>query len=71
MGPHVLKLITLESVETLKIFSEIALGFIAFSIGSEFKMSYFKKVGMTPIVIAFMEAFVAVSGCRGFDYNRK
>ncbi len=60
MGPHVLKLITLESVETLKIFSEIALGFIAFSIGSEFKMSYFKKVGMTPIVIAFMEAFVAV-----------
>ena len=60
LGPHVLKLITLESVETLKIFSEIALGFIAFSIGSEFKMSYFKKVGMTPIVIAFMEAFVAV-----------
>ena len=60
LGPYMLNIINMESVETLGIFSEIALGFIAFSIGSEFKMSYFKQVGTTPIVIAFMEAFVAV-----------
>ncbi len=60
LGPYMLNVINMESVETLGIFSEIALGFIAFSIGSEFKMSYFKQVGTTPIVIAFMEAFVAV-----------
>lgn len=60
IGPSLLNLVPAESVETLKVFSEIALGFIAFSIGSEFKISYFKKVGMTPVVIAFMEAFGAV-----------
>ncbi len=60
IGPYFLNLVSIESVEGLKIFSEIALGFIAFSIGSEFKISYFKKVGITPIVIAFAEAFGAV-----------
>ena len=60
VGPYFLNLVSLESVEGLKVFSEIALGFIAFSIGGEFKISYFKKVGMTPVVIAFCEAFGAV-----------
>lgn len=60
IGPSVLNVISMETIATMKVFSEIALGFIAFSIGSEFKISYFKKVGMTPVVIAFLEAFVAV-----------
>lgn len=60
VGPSLLNLVSGETIEILKVFSEIALGFIAFSIGSEFKISYFKKVGMTPVVIAFLEAFVAV-----------
>lgn len=60
VGPYVLNIINVESVEILTLFSELALGFIAFSIGSEFKISYFKRVGLTPIVIAFMEAIFAV-----------
>lgn len=40
--------------------SEIALGFIAFTIGTEFQLSYFKKVGTKPIVIAFFESIFAV-----------
>ncbi|HOJ44908.1 MAG TPA: cation:proton antiporter [Bacilli bacterium] len=47
-------------VETIKIIADIELAFIAFSIGTEFKLEYFKKLGPAPVVIAFMEAFFAV-----------
>lgn len=60
LGPYVLNVITETTVEQLGIFSNIALGFIAFSIGSEFKLSYFKRVGVTPIVIASLESLFAV-----------
>lgn len=60
IGPSVLNLVHGEALEQLAFMSSIALGFIAFSIGSEFKASYFKRVGMTPIVIAILEAMVAV-----------
>lgn len=59
-GPYVLKLIPLEAVESFKVIPEIALGFIAFSIGAEFKLKYLKKVGKSPVVIAVLEALVAV-----------
>lgn len=60
IGPFMLGLIPESITENMNIISDIALGFIAFSIGSEFKISYFKRVGVTPIVIAFFEAFLAV-----------
>ncbi len=60
IGPYMLNIIPLEVTENLTILSDLALGFIAFSIGSEFKISYFKRVGMTPIVIAILEASFAV-----------
>lgn len=60
IGPSFLNLVTKEGVESLSFLSSIALGFIAFSIGSEFKASYFKRVGITPIVIALLEAVTAV-----------
>ncbi len=60
IGPSFLNLVTKEGVESLSFLSSIALGFIAFSIGSEFKASYFKRVGITPIVIALLEAVIAV-----------
>jgi len=59
IGPYVFKLIPLDLVEGLELVSEMALGFIAFSIGSEFKLSYLKKAGMLPIVIALFEALTA------------
>lgn len=59
LGPYVLRLIPGSIVEEMGVIPDAALGFIAFSVGSEFKMSYIKRVGMTPIVIACLEALGA------------
>lgn len=59
-GPYCLNLVPADMVSKLSIIPEIALGFIAFSIGSEFKLSYLKKVGKAPIIIAILEAVGAV-----------
>ena len=50
----------LDVIEKFSIIPDVALGFIAFSIGAEFKLSYLKKVGKEPLVIAFTEAIGAV-----------
>ncbi len=47
-------------VASMSVISSAALGFIAFSVGGEFKISYFKRVGMSPIIIAVFESFFAV-----------
>ena len=60
LGPCILKLFPAELIENLSIISEIALGLIAFSIGSSFKWDYLKKVGKIPIVITVLEALFAV-----------
>lgn len=59
-GPSVLNIIPGDIVSSLSIIPDVALGFIAFSIGSEFKLSYLKKVGKSPLVIAITEALGAV-----------
>lgn len=59
IGP-VLKIVPHNNVSELKVVSEMALGFVAFSIGSEFKTSYLKRIGKSPIIIAFFEAIFAV-----------
>ena len=50
---------TLEQVSSLSVISEIALGFIAFSIGSEFRMHDLKKIGKQAFVIGIFQALVA------------
>ncbi len=60
IGPSVFGLLTSSFLDTISIISDVALGFIAFSIGNEFKMSYFKRVGVAPIVIACLESLFAV-----------
>lgn len=60
LGPSFLGLLPHNALAELGFLSEIALGFIAFSIGCEFKISYFRRVGFTPVVIALSEALVAV-----------
>ena len=73
IGPYCLGLLPMELMENLNLVSEVALGFIAFTIGGEFKFSYLKKVGVAPIIIAFSEAamasvcVVAVLLCFGFE----
>jgi Kef-type K+ transport system membrane component KefB len=60
IGPSLLNLINEDLFASLEVFSVVALGFIAFSIGNEMKISYFKRVGTKPILIAFFEATMAV-----------
>lgn len=65
IGPSVLgyfgiAVVPANMADILSPISEIALGFIAFTIGTEFQLSYFKRVGSKPIVIAFFESFFAV-----------
>jgi len=60
IGPSLLNLIPENSIHELEIVSTVALGFIAFSIGNEMKLVYFKRVGATPIVIALFESLFAV-----------
>ncbi len=48
-----------EAVEALGLIAEIALGFIAFSIGSEFKLSDLKKTGKQALIIGIFQAFIA------------
>lgn len=60
IGPSVLGLLSGDFLESTSIISDVALGFIAFSIGNEFKLSYFKRVGIAPIVIACLESLFAV-----------
>ncbi len=49
----------MESVESLAIISEVALGFIAFSIGNEFRTDDLKKTGKQALVIGIIQALVA------------
>lgn len=48
-----------ESAEKLSLISEVALGFIAFSIGNEFKLSDLKKTGKQSLVVGVLEALTA------------
>lgn len=59
LGIQGLGFINYEEVESLNIISDVALGFIAFSIGSEFKISNLKKIGKQALIIGIMEASAA------------
>ncbi len=60
IGPSMLNIIDADMIEHMYIIPSVALGFIAFSIGNEMKLIYFKRVGSRPIVIAIFEALFAV-----------
>ena len=50
---------TAHDVESLGLISEVALGFIAFSIGNEFRLDELKKTGRQALVIGIVQALVA------------
>lgn len=56
IGPSLLNLVPREISTNLGIISEAALGFIAYSIGSEINFNHLKKVGKSLITITFFEA---------------
>ena len=50
---------SMHAVESLKIVSDVALGFIAFSIGNEFRVEELKVIGKKAVVIGIFQALVA------------
>ena len=50
---------SLEKVQEVKLISDVALGFIAFTMGNEFRLSALKKVGKQATFIAVFQALVA------------
>ena len=50
---------TFEQVDSLSMISDVALGFIAFAIGHEFRLSALKQTGKQATVIGIFQAFVA------------
>lgn len=66
VGPYCLGLLgieglgftSMENVEQYSIFSEVALGFIAFSIGNEFRLSQLKKTGKQATIIGIFQAVI-------------
>jgi len=60
IGPYCFKLISVEALESLDVITVAALGFIAFSIGSEFKLAHLKAIGGKILIITACEALGAV-----------
>ncbi len=67
IGPFVLGMLHIpgvgftsgEEVSKLSLISEVALGFIAFSIGNEFRLSELKKTGKKTVIIGIAQAIAA------------
>lgn len=67
IGPYVIGALNIpglgfnthEAVEKLGVISDIALGFIAFSIGNEFRLDDLKQIGKQAFVIGIFQALVA------------
>lgn len=60
IGPFVLNLVPADRIGELAIISEIALGVIAYSIGSEFNVEHVRKIGKSVIIITLLESLTAV-----------
>lgn len=61
VGPSVLGLLPQDAVASLSVLTDVALGFIAYSIGAEFRLSYLRQIGSKPIVITLFEGLCAVA----------
>ena len=59
LGIEGLGFVTHDSVTALSMFSEVALGFIAFSIGNEFRLSQLRETGKQATVVAIFQALMA------------
>ncbi len=60
VGPYCCNFVNATSLAEISFISTVALGFIAFSIGGEFKLSTIKAIGGKVIVIAIIQAIGAV-----------
>lgn len=60
IGPFIGHLVTKETLDSFGVITNVALGFVAFSIGGEFKLQHIKQIGARAICITFFEAVGAV-----------
>ena len=66
LGPYVIGALkvpglgfnTLEQVESLSVLTKVALGFIAFAMGNEFRLSQLKSIGGRAITIGILQAVI-------------
>lgn len=61
IGPCVFKLVPEAELNSFSIITEAALGFIAFSIGDQFKLSSLKALGKSALIITALESVGAVA----------
>lgn len=59
IGPYCLNVFRESDAAVTTVLTNIALGFIAFSIGVEFKFSHIKKIGSSSITITILQACLA------------
>lgn len=57
-GVKGLGFVSMEDVESYSILCDVALGFIAFSIGNEFRLSQLKKIGRQATIVGILQAVV-------------
>ena len=55
-GVEGLGFISMEDIETYSLIPDVALGFIAFSIGNEFRLSQLKQIGKKATIIGIWQA---------------
>jgi len=48
--------VSMENIKTYSLLSDVALGFIAFSIGNEFRLSQLRKIGKQAMIIGIFQA---------------
>ena len=58
LGISGLGFISFDQVESLSLMSDVALGFIAFAIGHEFRLSSLKQTGKQAIIIGILQAVI-------------
>ena len=59
LGIEGIGLVSMEEVDKLSIISDVALGFIAFDIGNEFRISELKVIGKKATIIGIFQAVIA------------
>lgn len=60
IGPSISGIVSSEVIDSLRIVSDVALGFIAYSIGSQINIKEMRKTGSGIVVLTFMEALTAM-----------
>lgn len=65
LGPSGANLITHKSLDSLQVFSEVALGLILFAIGSVFEVARFRRVGRRVVMLTAVESLLVATVVAG------